>query len=325
MALCSIQNYGNAFHIYYHVQCTYFLAEWLIITCWNKQTKQSTCPRMTVPTAVYHWQYLLQFVTDSIFYSLSVTVPSTVCHWQYLLQFVTDSIFYSLSPTLLITSGTFKWYEIHSQWHLEQNDAMWYALAWDVLGVWPSADNPTGSRERKMQTWCLPHASLKDADMMPATHNTEGCPILNCLFTTQIHRRDADCWQTTCNKSWQLPATFCISSVPVLPEPRELLWHTWVNSGQTSNLHKSRRLQCWHTWGGSEGVGSSFRLKEQYCVNVRKVIFTGADCALPVESVGSKLACVTVLALVAQLKGVTVLALVAQLKGVTSARDNFQV
>jgi hypothetical protein len=101
---------------------------------------------------------------------------------------------------------------------------------------------------------------------MPATHITEGCPVLNCLFTTRIHWRDVDCRQTTCNKSWQLPATFCNSSVPVLPEPRELLWCTWVNSGQTSNLHKSRRLQCWHTRGGSEGVGSSFRLKEPYYV-----------------------------------------------------------
>ena len=36
----------------------YFLAHWLIITCWNEQTQQSICQRMTM--------YLyLQFITDS--------------------------------------------------------------------------------------------------------------------------------------------------------------------------------------------------------------------------------------------------------------------
>jgi hypothetical protein len=58
-ALRSIQNDGNAFHIYYPVQCTkFFLPHCLIITWWNEQTQQSTVQRMTM--YVY-----LQFITDS--------------------------------------------------------------------------------------------------------------------------------------------------------------------------------------------------------------------------------------------------------------------
>jgi hypothetical protein len=142
---------------------SHFLAHWLIITCWNEQTQQRICQRMTVPTAVYHWQYPLQFINDSTHCSLSLTVPtavyhwqyplqfitdSTHCslpltvptavyHWQYPLQFITDSTHYSLSLTPLVTSDTFQGSEVYSQWHLQQNDAMRCVLACDVLGVWP--------------------------------------------------------------------------------------------------------------------------------------------------------------------------------------------
>jgi hypothetical protein len=212
-ALRSIQNYGNVFHIYYPVQSQYFLAHSLIITCWNEQTQQSTCPRMTIPTAVYHWQYPLQFIAHS-----------------------TDHIRH-----------------ISRKWNLQpvtswENDAMQCALAWDVPGLWPTADNPT------RREWCRNDACH--------THHWRMSRTELFVYHTDTRERNVDCQQTMSNKCWQLPATLCNSSVPVLPEPRELLWRTWANSSQTINLHKSRRLlQCWHTWGGSEGVSSSFRLK----------------------------------------------------------------
>jgi hypothetical protein len=59
-ALRSIQNDGNAYHIYKPIHCRYFLAHWLTTTCWNEQIQQSICQRTTMYTTVYHWLYWLQ-------------------------------------------------------------------------------------------------------------------------------------------------------------------------------------------------------------------------------------------------------------------------
>jgi hypothetical protein len=151
MALHSIQNYGNAFHIYYPVQCTVFLS-----------------------SLTYH--YLLKWINTTKYLSKD------------------DNIYCSLSLTPLITSDTFQGSEIYSQWHLKQNDAMQCALAWDILGVWPSADNPAGGEWRGHDTCHTHHWRMPCTELF--------------VYHMDTLERNVDCRQTMSNKCWQLPATF---------------------------------------------------------------------------------------------------------------------